>query len=337
MSETKHYPENETVYVPQFLLSDVIEGAEAILHPAFVVNGRAVRGIYVAKYLASVDAESGRARACRGCDPAVRIDLDAASDAARKNGAGYHLMTAAEWGAVALLCRKNGFLPYGNNGDGKDVRETAYTATVSYRDDEKGIVRTATGSGPDTWNHNGRADGIADLNGNVWEWNAGMRLVYGELQFLTSPFADASADSDAWRALDGSTGDFIVPRGDGQTENAVKLDYRDGVWVYVRDGVESLHKGARFCDFASARAEGLCRRAEVLLRAYALLPEGDRAAYDGVSLYANNGASERIPFRGGRWGQGLNAGLFKTCIDDPRTYAGDAVGFRYAYIDPEEL
>ena len=50
-----------------------------------------------------------------------------------------------------------------------------------------------------------------------------------------------------------------------------------------------------------------------------------------VALYANNGKEERIPFRGGRWGQGRNAGLFKTCFDDPRTYSGAAVGFRSAY------
>ena len=55
--------------------------------------------------------------------------------------------------------------------------------------------------------------------------------------------------------------------------------------------------------------------------------------YHGVSLYANNGESERIPFRGGRFGQGLNSGVFKTCFDDPRTYSGDVVGFRSAYYE----
>ena len=52
-----------------------------------------------------------------------------------------------------------------------------------------------------------------------------------------------------------------------------------------------------------------------------------------VSFYANNGAAERIPFRGGRWGQGLNSGVFKTCFGDPRTYTGHAVGFRSAYYE----
>lgn len=53
--------------------------------------------------------------------------------------------------------------------------------------------------------------------------------------------------------------------------------------------------------------------------------------YHSVSLYANNGEAERIAFRGGRYSQGLNTGVFKTCLDDPRSYSGDAVGFRSAY------
>ena len=53
------------------------------------------------------------------------------------------------------------------------------------------------------------------------------------------------------------------------------------------------------------------------------------------TLHTNSAASTITRLadmgRGGRWGQGRNAGLFKTCFDDPRTYSGDAVGFRSAY------
>jgi hypothetical protein len=91
---------------------------------------------------------------------------------------------------------------------------------------------------------------------------------------------------------------------------------------------------ARFCDFAAVRAaDDVCDQARLLLAALGLLPMGDPTAYEGVALYANNGSAERMLFRGGRWGQGLNAGLFKSCIDDPRTYRGDAVGFRAAYVE----
>ena len=55
------YPENEIltdacgmpsvmVYVPRFNLSDVIDGASDVPHPAFVVGGRVLSGIYISKF-----------------------------------------------------------------------------------------------------------------------------------------------------------------------------------------------------------------------------------------------------------------------------------------------
>ena len=136
--------------------------------------------------------------------------------------------------------------------------------------------------------------------------------------------------SEDWRAIDGRTGAFLIPDGKGTTENSVKLDYIDGRWVYVTDVLTDPLAHYRFCDFADVEAR-VCEEARELLCALGLIHCGDRHSVEGVSLYANNGAAERIPFRGGRWGQGLNAGVFKTCVDDPRTYAGEAVGFRCAY------
>lgn len=95
---------------------------------------------------------------------------------------------------------KNGFLPYGNNNYGKDSRESNYKAIPSYlssSDESSGYYadRVATGTGPVTWSHNGALDGIYDLNGNVWEWSDGMRLVYGELQILENNNAADSSNS----------------------------------------------------------------------------------------------------------------------------------------------
>ena len=237
------------------------------------------------------------------------------------------MMTAAEWGAVALWCRKNGWLPWGNNDLGRDFRENACRAKISYEDREAGVCRVVTGSGPVEWSHNRRADGIWDLNANVWEWVGGLRLVCGELQFCDD------AD-EKWYALDGMTGEQIPPNDSGTTPNSVKLDYVQGIWTYTAAPLTDSLAKARFCDFADVKAE--CSLAPAVverLSALGLLPthRGDDIA--GVSLYANNGAAERMPFRGGRWGQGANAGVFKTCLDDPRTYAGAAVGFRSAYYE----
>ena len=343
---SSRYPENTvfstpsgspsvTVYVPMFLLSDVADGARAVPHPAFVRGERVLPGIYVSKFQNVL--RDGVACALPDEDPATGIDYDGAVAACRARGKGWHLMTAMEWGAIALWCHKNGCLPYGNNGMGRDYREETVTARIAFCDTEKGICRTATGSGPNTWNHNGKANGIADLNANVWEWVGGLRLVYGELQMLCDIDASAGKDSGAWRAIDGRTGEGITPDGNGTTAHSVKLDFRNGVWVYTANAIADMDAHYRFCSFADVCADETvgARAAEILLSLGLLGKEigfSDRA----VALYANNGASERIPFRGGRWGQEDNAGVFKTCFDDPRTYAGAAVGFRAVYDGSEE-
>ena len=332
----KRFPENEIftdergkgipsvmVYLPAFRMCDVIAGGCDALHPAFVAGNRSLDGIYVSKFQNIVI--EGMAVSLPDADPATQVDYDTAVRLCQAGGSGRHLMTAAEWGAISLWCRKNGTLPYGNNDFGRDVREEHITARISYEDSAAGICRVATGSGPVTWSHNCRSDGIWDLNGNVWEWIAGVRLVYGELQFSADGLGD-------WFALDGQTGAHLIPDGNGTTQGSVKLDMIDGIWTYTAAYVTDALAKPRFCEFADVRADGsLCDAVLEYLIACALMSAQGGEDIQGVSFYANNGAAERMLFRGGRWGQGMNAGVFKNCLDDPRTFSGHAVGFRAVY------
>ena len=325
------------VYIKKFYLDEVIDGASHIPHPAFLVDGKELDGIYISKFQNVI--VDGRAYSLPNEDPATHVDFDTAVRACFAKGDGFHLMTATEWGAIALWCQKNGWLPYGNNDMGKDIREEKGIATIAYYNEERSICRTATGTGPVEWSHNRQRNGIYDLNANVWEWVGGLRLVYGELQILpnnngASGWYSQSASSEDWRAIDGRRGVLLLPDGKGTTKNSLKLDYINDRWIYVIDELTSPLAHFRFCDFADVSVHPtVCDKAKEHL--YSLGCLSCRAEYDyqGVSFYANNGAAERIPFRGGRWGQGLNSGVFKTCFDDPRTYSGDAVGFRSAYYE----
>jgi len=95
---------------------------------------------------------------------------------------GHHMITPYEWfslAAWAMTFRYRHGLQYpkGNNDYGKDIgdpRAIEYeglTDPVLAGDETHEKRRCLTGSGPLSWSLNGRADGVWDLNGNVWEWN----------------------------------------------------------------------------------------------------------------------------------------------------------------------
>ncbi len=323
------------VFIPKFKMSDVITGGSDSTHPAFIVNGVEKNGIYISKYQNKV--YDGRAYSLPGEDPTCTINFDNAAARCSAKGEGWHLMTAMEWGAIALWCKKNGWLPYGNNNYGKDARETAYKAIPTLIGSDGKTNRVATGTGPVEWSHNKQLDGIYDLNGNVWEWNGGMRLVYGELQILENNDAADSSNSQAvgsaqWKAIDGTTGELIDPDGSGTTENSLKLDMVSSKWQWITGAQADRKDESRSSTFVNVScADTVCDEAKELLYALALMPDDTAFDYQGDYFYANNGAAERTPYRGGSWYDGSGAGVFGTYLDDSRTGTGAHFGFRSAF------
>ncbi|MBQ9349163.1 MAG: SUMF1/EgtB/PvdO family nonheme iron enzyme, partial [Oscillibacter sp.] len=185
---------------PATQLSALLTNGDSGVHPAFLYNGVQKDTLYFGKYLASVNLN--RAYSLPGKDPCANIDFDTSLLYCRNKGNGHHLMTAAEWGYLALRAKKNGTQPKGNNNYGKDASENLPWAAVTYMYAEGTIGRTATGTGPLTWSDTHDATGIMDLNGNVWELLAGMRLEHGEPHFVpynnaADPTVDMSATSSA--------------------------------------------------------------------------------------------------------------------------------------------
>lgn len=330
------------VYIPKFKNSDVLTGGNDSTHPAFIVNGVEIPGFYYGKYQAKV--YNSVAYSLPGEDPTASINFDTARARCEAKGAGWHLSTNAEWAAIALWCKKNGFLPYGNNNYGKDSRESNYKAVPSYYESNK-IARVATGTGPISWSHDKTMAGIWDLNGNVWEWQGGIRLVWGELQILANndaadPDNPQNATSTCWKAINAADGALVDPESKTTDSSAhvsgktVKLDYVNNKWTYSTS-ITNAKDESRSCAFYQVAADSsIGDAAKVMLRALALLPDSDVTTdvYEGDYMWWNNGVAERCVFRGGDWNYGAGAGVFCLRGNYSRGGAGANIGFRAAYI-----
>ena len=338
-------PDNELLYddkgipsvmvrVPKRTYAQLGLGSSTATFPAFIVNGQEVDEIYISKYQNIV--QNGRAYSLPGVLNTSNITFDNALAACTAKGAGWHLMTAFEWGALILWCEQNGFIPLGNNSWGKHNTETVYKALPG--DYESGNVRRIlTGTGPLEWYHDKTPSGIADLCGNVWEWTGGMRLVYGELQVLVNNNAADSdnpqtAASTLWKAIDATTGELITPDGSGTTTNSIKADWVSSKITWSAT-ITDTARGSHYCMFQDITcASSIADAAKEVLRALGMLPISGTIITGWQRCYINNAEEERSLFRGGYYTSGPQSGFASFHLNTPRSYSGVSIGFRSAYV-----
>ena len=263
-------------------------------------------------------------------DPKTGVNFDQSVNYCRNKGTGWGLMPYSLWSAIALWCRKNGTMPRGNNNYGSDHGYPHEKGTPTYYDSNK-IARVATGSGPDTWSHNWMPDGIFDLNGNVWEWCAGMRLVDGEIQII--PYANSmilttsmAAGSTEWKAI-AADGSLVAPG----TAGTLKWDVVSGKIQLTKGTITPKDTGNWLPYNNMTLGEGLTAAPE-LAKALLLYPDEPNGDYGG-DYHGLNTSGERLPRCGGNWYNTSDAGVFFVGLNYPRTNANGSVGFRSAFVN----
>lgn len=300
--DDKGYP-SVMVRIPRFNLSDVIDGAPATPHPAFIVNNEVKDEILISKYQNIV--HDGRACSVPGADPRTSITFDQAKAVCAAKGAGWHLMTNAEWAAIALWSKKNNTLPRGNNNYGADHAFAHEKIVPALKDADGRTLRGKTGTGPANWSHDGTPDGIYDLNGNVWEWCDGLKVVDGRITVMTNNSFTTSESQ--WE----------------QTKS-----YFDNVGGLVLNSSRTAANGGVSKAFGGLSAAASYAIPD-LLKNLAIAPH-DETSIDDV-VYVNL-EGERCALRGGSWGGGVVAGAFALSLNSARSDSSSDGGFRSAFV-----
>lgn len=282
---------------------------------AFDVGTGSIKGeIFIGAYLAS---GSGAVSAPRQ-DPRASLDHTAARNACSAKGAGWHLMTAHEWAAIALWCMANGYEPIGNTSLG---RSHAKTWMVGDRADNRapgdasGTGRTQTGSMGVEATHNKSLGGIADLVGNVWEWQDGFLLQDGRFKLsshntqaevdwaFADAFLDASTPTGGSAILSNAVNNRLGAIGDNANAgNSANVEWR------------AMTKSGSYVSNQAMK--------RLLLEPAGALPQG--------RIYMRN-FGERLPYRGGRWDDGALAGLAALSLSHSRASTYADIGFRPAF------
>jgi hypothetical protein len=335
MYDDKGYP-SHMCRVPLFTLDTIDPAWPATPHPAFVVNGTTKAEIWVAQYPANV--HDGMALSLPGQDQTTLVNYDQADGYCTAKGAGWHMMTNAEWAAIALLTHKQFGADsiHGNTDYGRDYLATFETAPrqdAGTPGEASGTARTLAGAGPASWRHNGEPSGIADLVGNVWEWVRGLRIVDGEIQVIADNNAadntiSHAAGSSAWRAIlqDGS---LVAPG----TANTLKWNATgaNGTGApQLATAVTSQSDGSTSAGVwykSLTAANGVTIPA--ILQQLGLHPHA--TDMNRGTVYMRN-AGERLPRRGGNWGNGANAGSFALYLSNVRSLVYTDIGFRPAFV-----
>lgn len=275
------------------------------------LKGRKVDEYLIAKYQATLIG--GVPYSLPYQKPAVDVNLDKAIELCEAKGPGWHLITNDEWAALAHQSRQRGTMPTGNTNSGKSHSNPEQVGTTY----DGGYGKTLTGSGPVAWNHDGTAEGVADMCGNIWEHVGGIRFLNGKVQVIPDNGAAAGADqsknSAEWTAIYTADGDPAYYNVDG-----------DGINLQPTEAIDKDYDGVGFADLEVKEMDVPDKLIEL-----GLYPA---PGYEGTDYFWLDTDGERCVYRGGAWTDGPYAGVFYLGGAYSRANSGTLIGFRSAFV-----
>ncbi len=282
----------------------------------FKVDGRRVAAVLISQYT-NADIK-GTPVSMPYQMPVENKNHDTAARMCRSKGAGWHLMTNAEYvyllnEADRLGHKISGNTDFGKNADNPEERGVCYDGYT-----------TLTGLDPLAWSHDGTKDGVFGLCGNFWEHVAGVRLHRGVIEYIKDNDAaahDYGTEDAAWKPAEADGKLLAFDRLPGRSAMLT-----DGEAAGDRDGIHM--KDLQF-------GGSLTEVPEIIYR-LGLLPRDYKERKDG--LYIDSREKEAVLFRGSSFNNTSNGGAAALNFSTPRSNSGINVAFRSAlYLDNWEL
>lgn len=274
--------------------------------------------IYISKYPNVII--KGRAYSLPMLDPVANVTFDVAVAACITKGEGWHLMTAVEWEYLLNQSREKDTMPHGNTDYGTDYYHKEEKADC----DGCGYGRSKTGSGPATWNHDNAIYGVSDLNGNVWEWLAGLRLLDGAIEYIPNNDAaltgcDLSRNSKEWQQLRTARGPVRVEVEAGE----ITITDRKAAEDYTPD-----YDGTRIADLKIDLQE-----VPQALKDLGIVPDKRAESELKTYVYFDATEGEWLPIRGSSFRSTSGSGASALLLYFPPSSSDVYVGFRSAFYE----
>ena len=203
-------------------------------------------------------------------------------------------------------CAWNDIAPYapkGNNNNAlADTNDTALTFTTS---GYSNCALTGSGSVFAKTTHNGQDNGIADLNGNMWDIASGFTRTDADGFMILK-------ESVSFKDID------LTNHSDIALYDVIDLsDITANAWVYFGNGANPVFDMTARTDIGIPLATGHS--------ATGTTEFGNDGLYKGL-------VDAMVPRVGGLWSYAASAGVFCLDLDDVRSHSGSGVGGRASVI-----